>query len=111
MANDAEILTVTPTLVLGRYGDVCIALPRGGATVDGVGRIREGMTTTASRAGCPGIGVLFLVGEKVGPPSGPARAAVSEMFKALRPNIKVISAVLEGSGFIASAKRSIFTWA
>src|SRR5689334_8912537 len=96
--RDAEIVSITPTLAIARYADVCIAIPRGNATSAGVGRLRDGVTAVARRPGCQGIAFLFFIAEPVGPPSGEARAAAREMFTALRPSIKAMAAILEGTG-------------
>jgi hypothetical protein len=44
-------------------------------------------------------------------PPGEARTRVTQMFRAMHPHLKVISAQLADSGFIAAAKRSVFSWA
>jgi hypothetical protein len=100
----------TPTLSVAHAAHICIAIPRGPATSDGVRHIRGALEQLAQRVKS-GIGLLFIVAEGVGPPSGETRREVAEMFRAMHPHLKVIAAHMAGSGFIAAAKRSVFTWA
>jgi hypothetical protein len=57
------------------------------------------------------IALLFIVADSSSPPAGPARTAAEQMFAALQPNLCAVAGVLEGSGFMAAAKRSVFTFA
>jgi hypothetical protein len=97
-------------LVIAHRNRVCIAICRGDLTVDVVQRTREGVLALA-KAHSGGIGYLFVVPEISGIPAGPVRDAVGQMFDAVRPHLRVVSGHIDGSGFRASAKRSVFTFA
>jgi hypothetical protein len=107
----SEVVTVKPAVVIGRIADVCIGVPRGLSDLEVVATLREGMLSVARQSPNGRIGLLFLVAETSTPPAGPARAAANEMFSTLQPNICALGGVLEGSGFMAAAKRSVFTFA
>ena len=111
MRESTDVLIERGDLALAHCDQVCIAIPRGSATSDLVTDIRRGMETLAKRYGDKGIALLFVVAETSSTPSGEARHEAGEMFDAMRPYLRVVSAQMEGSGFTAAAKRSVFTWA
>lgn len=104
------MLVEKPSLMVAQSAHICIVVPRGVPTVEDVRHIHGGLEQVVKKVK-RGVGVLLVVSERVSPPSGDARHEVSEMFRAMRPHLKVISAHLAGNGFVASAKRSVFTWA
>jgi hypothetical protein len=106
----AAVVVETATLTVAHAAQVCVVVPRGPPTTEGVRHIHGALEQLARRVKT-GIGMLFVVGERVAPPSGDTRTAVAEMFRAMHPHLKVVSAQMAGSGFIAAAKRSVFTWA
>jgi hypothetical protein len=107
----SEVIARAPAFVIARIADVCITVPRGHADVDLVNGIREGMLSVARQSPSGRIALLFIVADSSSPPAGPARTAAEQMFAALQPNICAIAGVLEGTGFVAAAKRSVFTYA
>ena len=111
MREATEVLIERPDLALAHYDQVCVAIPRGAANVDLVKDIWRGMETLAKRWGDKGIALLFIVAETSSTPSGDARHEAGQMFDAMRPYLRLVSAQMEGSGFAAAAKRSVFTWA
>jgi hypothetical protein len=106
-----EVVVRSDGLAVGRAADVGVAVPYGDATVELVNGIREGLLSVARSSPSGRIALLFIVAESSSPPAGAARAAAAEMFAALQPNLCAVAGVLEGSGFMAAAKRSIFTFA
>ncbi len=111
MRESTDVLINRPDLALAHCEQICIAIPRGRAEVDLVRDIRRGMELLAKRYDERGFALLFIVAETSSTPSGAARDAAGEMFDALRPYLRVVSAQMEGTGFAAAAKRSVFTWA
>jgi len=111
MRESNDVLIERPDLALAHCEQVCIAIPRGHASVDMVREIRHGLEALARRFDDKGIALLFIVAETSSTPNGAARDAAGEMFDAVRPYLRVLSAQMEGSGFAAAAKRSVFTWA
>ena len=97
-------------LVVAHRDRVCIAICRGDITVDMIQRTREGVLALA-KANSNGVGYLFILPEISSVPAGPVREAVGQMFDAVRPHLRVVSGHIDGSGFRASAKRSVFTFA
>lgn len=110
MREEPQIVVDKPELVVAHYQQICIAIPRGDPDTAMIENIRGGMTALARRAG-GSVGLLFIVAAKSSAPTGRTREAAAEMFDELRPNLKAVSAHMEGSGFAAAAKRSVFTWA
>lgn len=106
-----DIYTDEPDLAVARYADLCVAVVRADMTVAMLTRIRNGMGSVQQQADRRGIGLFIVVSDKAGPPSGGVRDALAETITARGPELKVICFVLEGSGFMASAKRSVFTFA
>jgi hypothetical protein len=98
-------------LLVASHGDVCIAISRGEATLDHIRRLRHGLTAAAHRAGGRGFALFFVKTETSTAPNGAARSAASEMFESLRGELRIISALFEGTGFLAAAQRSLFTFA
>ncbi|HWE29470.1 MAG TPA: hypothetical protein VHB97_15780 [Polyangia bacterium] len=111
MRESNDVLIDRPDLALANCDQICIAVPRGVANAALVREIRRGMEALAGRYGDKGIGLLFIVAETSSAPTGDARHEAGEMFDAMRPYLRVLSAQMEGSGFAAAAKRSVFTWA
>jgi hypothetical protein len=107
----SEVITRSAALSIARAADVCIAVPRGDASVELVAGIREALLSIARQSPSGRIALLFIVADSSSPPAGAARSAAGEMFATLQPNLCAIAGVLEGTGFMAAAKRSIFTWA
>lgn len=99
-----------PNLVIAHRDRVCITLCRGDLTADLIKRTRDGVLALA-KGKSPGVGYLFVLADHSGVPDAPAREAIGQMFDALRPHLRVVSGHIEGSGFKASAKRSVFTFA
>jgi hypothetical protein len=110
MHESTEVLVDRADVAVAHCDQVCVAIPRGPVTTDLVREIRTGMEKLAKRFD-NGIALLFIVAEKSGAPSGDARKEAGDMFDAMRPHLRVVSAQMEGSGFLAAAKRSVFTWA
>jgi hypothetical protein len=107
----SEVITRTQALVIARIADVCVAVPRGHADVALVNGIREGLFAVARQSPSGRIAMLFIIADSSSPPAGPARTAAEDMFVALQPNLCAVAGVLEGTGFMAAAKRSVFTFA
>jgi hypothetical protein len=108
--SSSEVISRQPELVVARISDVCIAIPRAAAETELIALLRDNMLQVARQSPSGRIALFFLVTDSASPPSGPARSAAEEMFIALQPNICAVAGVLEGSGFMASAKRSVFTF-
>jgi hypothetical protein len=106
----SEVITVAPAVVIARIADVCVTVPRGHADVELVNGIREGMFSVARQSPSGRIALLFIVADSSSPPTGQARTVAEQMFAALQPNLCAVAGVLEGTGFMASAKRSVFTF-
>ncbi len=111
MRESTDVLVQRPDLALAHCEQICIAIPRGAAEIDLVRDIWRGMEMLGKRYGDKGIAPLFTVAETSSTPSGEARGEAGKMFDAMRPYLRVVSAQMEGSGFAAAAKRSVFTWA
>jgi hypothetical protein len=108
MAN-ADILLSTPELFIAYHAQVCIIIPRSVPDVPMLDSIRLGLNGLSSRHPS-GVALLFIVDAKSPPPDGAARAAAADFFANARTQIKVMSAHIVGAGFVAAAKRSVFTW-
>jgi hypothetical protein len=106
----SEVIARTPTFVVARIADVCITMPRGNADVELVNGVRDGMVSVARQSPTGRIALLFIVAGSSGAPTGRARLAAEQMFAALQPNLCAVAGVMEGSGFLVSAKRSVFTF-
>jgi hypothetical protein len=106
-----EIILVEKGLAVARAADVCIAVPRGTSDTALVKKIHAGLERVALQSATGRIALLFFVAESSTAPEGPARAAAGEMFEALKPNLHAIAAFMEGSGFMAATKRSVFAFA
>jgi hypothetical protein len=109
--ESTEVLIERPDLAVAIHDRILIAIPRGVADIAVVRDIRAGLETAGKRAGGGGIGFLFVVAATSTTPTGMAREEAAAMFDAARPYLRVLSAQLEGTGFAAAAKRSVFTWA
>ncbi len=99
----------SPELVIAHRDRVCIAVCRGDITSDLIRRTQDGVLALAKGNGA-GVGYLFVVAEGAAIPTD-TREAAGKMFDAIRPHLKVLAGHIEGTGFKASAKRSLFTFA
>ena len=111
MRESTDVLIERSDLALAHCDQICVAIPRGLASVELVREIRQALESLARRYGDKGIALLFIVAETSSAPKEAAREAAGEMFESIRPYLRVLSAQMEGSGFAAAAKRSVFTWA
>lgn len=108
MTSTLSISTREPTVILASGAQVAVQVHLGEPTVAHLDAMERQLR--ALRAKHPGgLGLLFVVGEGSSAPSGPARARGVEMFGRLRDSVKIVSAAILGTGFRASAKRSVFT--
>ena len=55
--------------------------------------------------------MLFVIAESSSAPNAEERDLASDMFASVASSLKVMSVVLEGAGFAAALKRSVFTFA
>jgi len=99
----------SPDLVIAHRDRVCIALCRGEITADLIKRAQDGVLALA-KGNSSGVAYLFVLAEGAGIPAS-LRDAIGKMFDAIRPHLRVISGHIAGSGFRASAMRSLFTFA
>jgi hypothetical protein len=100
----------TPDLVIVIEQGMCVVTALGPATLELIGAMRAGLEEAGRRNRERGYALLLYIGERSDPPAGPAREAANAMFSAQHGSLRVMAAVMEGSGFMASAKRSVLTW-
>ena len=100
-----------PDVVVILVQHVSVVIPRGKATPMLISKVQGGLVALAARAGPGGIGMLFVVPKTSETPDGPVRTAAGKMFEGLRDHLRVVATQIEGTGFAAATKRSIFTWA
>jgi hypothetical protein len=110
MSRSVDVVIEEPGVVVAHIADVCVAIPRGEVDPALIAALHRGIGLLARRRE-RGIALLFIVSEKSSPPTGSARAAAGAMFDDLRQSLRAVAAQIAGSGFGASVKRSIFTWA
>lgn len=96
-----------PTLSVLSVGGLCVVLPR--LTPDG-DATRVIVSATAVLAAQGPVYLLFVAPAQLALPSQETREGVQRMLADLGDALAGVSAVIEGSGFGAAAKRSVFTF-
>jgi len=86
---------------------VCVVMPSETPRVEGIRRLRR---TLLRHYGDGALSLLFVVPSKVGIPSDETRGEVRALLSELGPRLTAVAAVIEGTGFGASAKRSVLTF-
>jgi hypothetical protein len=104
------VLHRAPDMVVTLEQGVCIATADAPATQVVIAALREALNEAARRSGARGFAHLMRIGEGSHAPTGPARDDAAAMFDSLRGQLRVMAVVMQGSGFVASAKRSVLTW-
>jgi hypothetical protein len=92
------------------FDSVCVATALAPATSAMIAEVNAGLVEAVRRNRERGFALLLYIGQGSDPPTGPARQAAEEMFSALRGTAKVVAVMMEGTGFVAAAKRSVLTW-
>jgi hypothetical protein len=104
-----EIKRVNANLTLGSMEAIALVyFPSKNPSTQEVAAMRAHLIETDHRSP-GGFGLVLLLPEAAGPPEGEAREMATQMFRAVKGRLKVMAAVLEGSGFAAAAKRSVLT--
>jgi hypothetical protein len=97
-------------IVIALERNVCIAMPRGPANADLIAAMRAGLTAVAQRTRNDGFALLLDIGAGSDPPSGATRDAAATVFESFQGPMRAMAVVLEGTGFVVAAKRSVVTF-
>lgn len=107
-APHLEVLSRNPTHATFAYGNLIIASSSASPTISDL----EPHVTEVLRYGARypnGLGLLILIAPDEPPPNELTRQALRSVYTTLRRVIKASVLVVEGEGFMASAKRSVIT--
>jgi hypothetical protein len=104
-----QVVIDRENLWVGHYGHVCIAYPRGETDAALITDVGRGVNILFKRVPT-GIGLLMVIGTGSPAPVGEVREAAVKMFSEFEPKLKALAALVEGEGFVAAAKRSVFTF-
>lgn len=90
-------------------GGVCTVVPRGTPSPETASNLRVALNAAASAAN-PCFIALFVVPEKVRLPSDVVRSTIRATLGEVADKLGAVGAVVQGAGFLVSAKRSILTF-
>ncbi len=108
LLNTAQVVIDRPNLWVAHCGHLCVAYARGETDAALIGDLNRGFKILAKRVPT-GIGLLLLIGEGSPAPTGEVRESAVQMFNGFGADLKMLAVYIEGSGFVAAAKRSVNT--
>jgi hypothetical protein len=104
------VLHRAPDMIVALEQGVLVATPEGPASREMMATLTACFRDAARRTPASGFAFLLHIGEHGDPPTGQARDDAVAMFESVRGQMRAIAAVMVGSGFMASARRSVLTW-
>jgi hypothetical protein len=108
LKDGVSVRKVDDALAVGAMGPVAGIFHCGPPTAGHIAAMR-GQLKQLAAAYPSGIGLVFVIAETSGVPPVEVRDAATRMFQEAGSSLKLCAAILEGSGFAAAAKRSVFT--
>jgi hypothetical protein len=108
LLNTAQVVVNADNVWLAHCGQICVVYPRGETNAQMVADITRGVRVLTKRVPT-GVGLLLIIGLGSPAPVGEVRAAALKMFEDFVPDLKLLAAYVEGSGFVAATKRSVLT--
>jgi hypothetical protein len=105
---ESETVVHESNLVVATYGPIAACAVDGLTSVAQMDVMAHALKG-AARANADGIAFVFVVRQTSLLPTPEVRARFASTLAALQGEVKLLAAIIEGSGFGASAKRSVFT--
>jgi hypothetical protein len=107
MSDRALIANRDSSFVISFHERVLVAITDGHGTLPGINTWRSN-TEMLARTYPDGIGMFFVVSPGAHVPVGEVRTRANDLFTWIQGRVKVLAAVIEGSGFGTAAKRAAF---
>jgi hypothetical protein len=108
MSESAAVVVQESNLVVATYGPIVACAVDGLTLVPQMDTLATALKA-AARANPEGIILVFVVRQTSLLPTTEVRARFAATLAAMQSQVKLLAAVIEGAGFGASAKRSVFT--
>lgn len=106
--TESETVVQESNLVIATYGSI-VACAVDGLTYVAQMETLDKALKAALRGNPEGIAFVFVVRQTSLLPTPEVRARFAGILAALQGEVKMLAAIIEGTGFGASAKRSVFT--
>lgn len=104
-----EIVVEAPLYSVANAMDVCLFVPRAPPQPEMTGGLQRAVEELQLRNGRK-VALFLLVPADAPSPAGGDREAAAGHFRRMQADLGLCAAVLEGSGFVAAAKRSLVTY-
>ena len=108
MPDPPALLLQEANFLLATHGPVAIIVVDGLTTIEQAGAMGDLVRATVQRhPGC--CALLFIVRDGAAIPNAEVRQRFQRTVRSAQGKLKLLAAVIEGTGFAAASKRSIFT--
>jgi hypothetical protein len=102
-----EIFKEMPTYSVAFSADICLFLPSGPPRKEEIDGLIEAISTLRKRRGQRPVALFLVVPSDAASPQGADYAVAKAGFQLLAKDLVVSSWVMEGTGFMAAAKRGL----